>query len=362
MSYIYVVNVASRVFFSAPSMAKLAAAVVAALLALAAAEAGVGASQAGREVWLVDRPAVISGLASSSPLMAVKRAGKRLVAVGVRGHILTSDDDGRSWHQRPSPRSVTLTGLQFVDALQGWAVGHGSTVLHTTDGGLTWQVQLDAEQVEQLRTRAARAVPDAPARELPLFAVNFSDASNGIVVGAFGIALRTTDGGRSWTPFGQLLPNPEALHLYAAERVKGRLLLAGEQGIVLRSAEQGELRFERVTLPKPASVFAVAQFDAGAVLATGLRGALWRSQDEGATWVELESPLAVSSSSINAESADEILIASQSGVLLASRDRGRTFRVLDIPRRAPVASVLRTQSALVAAGLAGVYAVPIPER
>ena len=32
-------------------------------------------------------------------------------------------------------------GVSFVDANNGWAVGNGGTILHTSNGGATWSTQ-----------------------------------------------------------------------------------------------------------------------------------------------------------------------------------------------------------------------------
>jgi photosystem II stability/assembly factor-like uncharacterized protein len=37
--------------------------------------------------------------------------------------------------------SQTLEAVDFVDSELGWAVGDQGTVIHTTDGGATWQSQ-----------------------------------------------------------------------------------------------------------------------------------------------------------------------------------------------------------------------------
>src|SRR5690606_9884464 len=102
-----------------------------------------------------------SARAQHSLQLAVSRAGNRLVAVGERGVVLLSDDDGRNWHQAENvPVSVTLTDVHFVSATHGWAVGHSGVVLHSADGGETWQRQLDGNQaakiiLEDARQRAA---------------------------------------------------------------------------------------------------------------------------------------------------------------------------------------------------------------
>ncbi|NIN72688.1 MAG: hypothetical protein GTO46_12360, partial [Gemmatimonadetes bacterium] len=47
-----------------------------------------------------------------------------MVAVGERGHILISRDDGVSWRQAEVPTRSSLTGVFFHDQQLGWVVGH----------------------------------------------------------------------------------------------------------------------------------------------------------------------------------------------------------------------------------------------
>jgi len=83
----------------------------------------------------LQRPAVMVREPQHAVLLAGAQAGKRIVAVGERGVIALSDDDGTTWHQAPCPVSVTLTMVRFVDNQHGVAVGHGGTVLTTSDAG-----------------------------------------------------------------------------------------------------------------------------------------------------------------------------------------------------------------------------------
>ena len=61
-----------------------------------------------------------TALAASSPLLAIARAGSRIVAAGPRGHIVWSDDEGAHWTQAAVPVSSDLTstcpdGLAVAD-------------------------------------------------------------------------------------------------------------------------------------------------------------------------------------------------------------------------------------------------------
>lgn len=80
----------------------------------------------------------------------ISRAGSRVIAVGMHGAILYSDDQGSTWTQARVPVSVLLTAVHFVNERLGWAVGHNGVVLHSADGGVSWQRQLDGWQIDQM--------------------------------------------------------------------------------------------------------------------------------------------------------------------------------------------------------------------
>jgi photosystem II stability/assembly factor-like uncharacterized protein len=56
-------------------------------------------------------------------------------------HPATFFAQSQPWKQLQSPVDVTLRYLSFVDSLTGWAAGEAGTIIRTTDGGDTWEVQ-----------------------------------------------------------------------------------------------------------------------------------------------------------------------------------------------------------------------------
>ncbi len=85
------------------------------------------------------------------------------------------------WALIPSPTSEALTDVHFVNALEGWAVGWNGTIIHSTDGGLSWQEQESGVG-------------------LNLWGVHFATPERGWAVGVFGVVVRTENGGATWTP------------------------------------------------------------------------------------------------------------------------------------------------------------------
>ena len=78
-------------------------------------------------------------------LLDTQRASQRLVAVGERGYIFVSDDDGAVWRRVPSGVESTLTAVAFADKL-GVAVGHDAAIVRSEDGGLSWKAVFSAPE------------------------------------------------------------------------------------------------------------------------------------------------------------------------------------------------------------------------
>jgi photosystem II stability/assembly factor-like uncharacterized protein len=273
----------------------------------------------------LDLPAQRSALAPRAPVNALAAAGRRLVAVGQRGHILVSDDLGASWRQAAVPVSVDLTAVAFATPQLGWAAGHDGVILHSRDGGASWQRQADG--------RAAGGKTD----DRPLLALYFRDARRGIAVGAFGLARCTEDGGAHWLACEQRLDNPQGMHLNAVAAIGDAVYIAGEQGLLLKQGA-GEQRFAALALPYKGSLFGIAG-NGRQLLAFGLRGNAFFSRDGGASWQVAETGVRSSLTAGAALPDGSWLLASQAGQLLRS-EGGAAFRPLPGAKAEPVTAML----------------------
>jgi photosystem II stability/assembly factor-like uncharacterized protein len=273
----------------------------------------------------LDLPSQRSALAQRALVNGVAQAGRRLVAVGQRGHILYSDDRGANWRQATVPLSADLTALTFSDARNGWAVGHDAVVLRTTDGGLNWHNQYDGRK-------------DSQAGDKPLLDIWMDASGRGMAVGAFGLALRSNDGGRTWQHCEDLLDNPQALHLNAIRAINGALYIVGEQGLVLRRAAGAE-RFEALSTNYKGSLFGITG-SSHTLLAFGLRGTAMSSEDGGRTWLRsvtnTQSGLIAGMPLLDGG----LLLVSQSGQVLRSGDDGASFTPLKGVQPGPASTAL----------------------
>lgn len=246
-----------------------------------------------------------SRLAAKTLLLDITRAGDRLFAVGDRGHVVVSADDGASWTQCITPTRAMLTGVAFADASHGWAVGHDGVIISTGDGGKTWRRQDDGQGLDTVY--------------LDVF---FYDASHGFVVGAYGKLLVTRDGGLTWT---EQRATDEDVHFNRISADSdGHLFLAGEAGTILVSRDRGTT-WKRAEVPYEGSLYGVRPLSGGALVAYGLRGHIFVSTNDGDTWEERESEAKVLIMAGERVREGVMVLAGQGGNFFISRDSGRSF-------------------------------------
>lgn len=315
------------------------------------------------------QPAVQSERAAHCVLMAVTRAGDRLVAVGERGVILVSADHGRSWLQAQVPVSVTLTSVHFASPLLGWAAGHGGVILHSADGGRSWVKQLDGvgaaqaelnaasqdaghDEASQRRLRDARRVV-AEGPDKPFLDVHFWSPTDGLVVGAYGAMLRTHDGGRTWLSARDALSNPKGKHLYSIQAVGAEVFITGEQGSLYRSRDHAQ-HFDTLTTPYKGTFFGVVAAPGQELLAYGLRGNVFRSVDDGLSWDKLDTGQAITVTAGQRRPDGAVVLVDESGRVLWRGASGGAFKAAKLPQSFSFTSVASSaDGGLVLTGIRG---------
>jgi hypothetical protein len=137
------------------------------------------------------------------------------------------------------------------------------------------------------------------------------------------------------------LPNAKGLHLYGVRIARGAVFIAGEQGLLLKSADGGA-SFAALVSPYKGSFFGLLAARSGTLMAYGLRGNAWRSADAGASWDKVDLGTAITLQA-GLEREAELVLLGQTGELFVSRDDGRTFASAKAPagRCPPPASASR---------------------
>lgn len=182
--------------------------------------------------------------------------GSEFTDGAVRPLILRTVDAGRVWHKCAVNAAGGLRAVSFCNSAVGWTVGTHS-ILHSTDGGITWQQQFGTRSIRSLGgiaclgPRRAFAVGESGTlistddggltwREhdlgtsANLFRVRFA-ARDGWIVGTGGTVARTIDQGVTW----QLVPMDERLLLTDVYVAGSRGWIVGSKGAVLRTKDGG---------------------------------------------------------------------------------------------------------------------------
>jgi photosystem II stability/assembly factor-like uncharacterized protein len=288
--------------------------------------AGIARAEGAAAPALKPQPAVPTAYAGEATILGATHAGARIVGVGDYGVVLLSDDHGKTFRQaRAVPVSSTLTGVSFVDAQDGWAVGHWGVILHTADGGETWTVQRGDTNEDR-----------------PLFAVHFFDAREGIAVGLWSLVLATHDGGAHWEQV--TLPAPPGggradRNLMAAfADAQGTLFVAAERGLVLRTKDRGRT-WDYLDTGYKGSFWTGTALRDGTLLVGGLRGSMYRSTDGGAHWQAVDSGAKSSLTGIVQTSDGNVEAVGLDGTMLDSGDAGATFKARQRGDRLSLTSV-----------------------
>lgn len=299
-------------------------------------------------------------------LIDAERHGNRVVAVGDRGYILLSDDNGESWRRAKAPATPLLSAVTLVDGKHAWVVGHDSVILASSDGGETWTKQFSAESDQR-----------------PLLDVLFLNPSNGFAVGAYGAFYETVDGGKTWNARKLALPPPaqargkvpeasgrgagteeqadEDRHLNAIVKLAdGKLLIVGEAGKMARSDDSGKT-WSRVEAPYKGSFFGALQAQDGSVIVFGLRGRIFRADASLKGWKQIENPSLASLMGGSLLPDGSIVLAGAAGTVLVSRDHGQSFSRFDSgTTRAFSKALLGGPNSVLALGEAGASDLLIP--
>jgi photosystem II stability/assembly factor-like uncharacterized protein len=311
------------------------AAMVAASLIAGLGAAPVALAQVNKAV-LPDKGALSKQAMTRMLLTDVTRFGNRVVAVGDRGYIVFSDSNGESWERAETPASLPLlTGVYFPDAKTGWAVGHDSVILKSTDEGKSWN-----------------QVHSAPQEQRPLMDILFIDDKTGFAVGGYGQFLETTDGGATWKA-RKLVESPKAppppkkagkgaqdlgaddgktdddKHLNAIVKLAdGKLLVVGESGTIAKSTDNGK-SWSKIASPYKGSYFGAVQAKDGSVVIYGMRGRIYRADANMSKFdqVENKSVATIMGSTVLPDGA--IALTGLAGTLMISRDNGATFAKQD---------------------------------
>lgn len=207
----------------------------------------------------------------------------------------------------------SLNDITFIDSLRGWQCGD-SRIEATTDGGLTWQVQLDSlqQQCVDLHALNPRLVwatsnrghivattdggaswsyqtnPNGTGIGKGLYGIAFRDSLTGTAVGTQGVILITSNGGASWTNLRQAVTLQPLFGIHFLNQEQG--WVSGPGGTILKTSNGGMV-WDSLTTNSTASLADVFFIDAARGWAVGGGGTILRTTDGGTSWFQQSTPI-----------------------------------------------------------------------
>ncbi len=235
------------------------------------------------------------------------------------GRVLKQGDSGSLKRVRHGDRLASVT---FVDASHGWAVGGLGTILHTCDGGVTWDeqdsgVNVLLEKVHFVDRKRGWAVGGWPRDyELAIF-------------GGMGMILATQNGGATWTIqldwVGGWLSG-----LTFLDQKNGWAV--GEFGTVWKTRDGGENWKQMRKAPTPGWLYDVHFIDEKHGWTVGRFETVMSTDDGGNSWKNHPMPslhrpygLSLSYRAVRFSNSQEGWIVGQHGNILYTRNRGKNW-------------------------------------
>jgi photosystem II stability/assembly factor-like uncharacterized protein len=246
-----------------------------------------------------------------------------------------------------------------VEALQaGQAADQGGEETAAEDIELLLDdAEFMLEEAEFMLEGAMDDVEAGPVR--PLLDVWFRNPLEGFVVGSYGMLLHTVDGGGSWELVSDRIGSAQAYHLnQIVSAPDGTLLIAGESGYVYRSKDGGQ-SWESLQPGYEGSFYGIVIVPGDTedyeLLAYGLRGNLFSSLDGGDSWLELDSGTEITLTTGMALPDRSVVLAGQAGLILMRPAGQQSFRAVQNPDRRVISGIAQqTDGHLLLVGLGGV--------
>ena len=235
--------------------------------------------------------------------------------VGFNSSIVHTPDGGKTWEMQKSGVVSPLCDVSFVTPQTGWISGRVGTILYTEDGGKNWSKQ------ESGTTRH-------------LFGLTFTDERSGWAVGEFGTILHTSDGGKTWVEQGS---GEDRIYNDVCFVDKQHGWIAGEYGLMYHTTDGGDnwelqeckdiipVVDEETQWPEPTpSLYSVWFQDRSRGFASGMDGIVIATKDGGTSWKKIKNPIEVDKLTLYkiAVIGDTGWAVGQKGAYLYSNDRG----------------------------------------
>jgi len=232
---------------------------------------------------------------------------------GSGGGIAGSKDGGQNWNNLRNPGSPNdnLMGVQFINATLGWVVGvimeggQPTQILGTTDGGLTWDPQLQEDQIG-------------------MNALSFVDDLHGWTVGLTfsgnnGRIYNTSDGGASWTQQPLAVSVSPLTDVEFMDQWTGYAV--GFNGAFLNTSDGGAT-WKSKQIVNGVNFNSLDFVNGNQGWTVGTNGNIYVTYDGGVTWSKQTSPLNQGFNGVSFANAMKGWAAGSNGAMINTSDGG----------------------------------------
>lgn len=200
-------------------------------------------------------------------------------AVGEEGAIIHSIDGGDTWQEQSSGTNIDLKDVVFTDQNTGWVVGEEGLILHTTNGGSNWSVK-----------------PSGKGIEYEIFSIYLANSTTGWCTAANmntmeSDILKTSNGGDSWS--NQQTVSAWLESVFFVDENKGWIAgvdyINGED--IIFHTENGGTNWTAQDVPESANhhLYDIFFINENTGWAVGYGGAILHTSDGGVTWTQQNS-------------------------------------------------------------------------
>ncbi|MBI1807326.1 MAG: T9SS type A sorting domain-containing protein [Ignavibacteria bacterium] len=225
-------------------------------------------------------------------------------AVGEYGTIIHTTNGGVSWYEQEFGRTDNILALSMVSVTEGWAVGDNGTILHTIDSGDDW-----LEQNSGITSG--------------LNAVTFLDSLNGWATGDNEVILHTSDGGIAWTLQHKVMMPSSINAIDFLSLTEG--WAAGSSGKTFHTIDGGATWSLRVIGAQTTSYLGITFADPSLGFAVGTNGKIIRTEDGGLIWSDVSPPDSVNFNEVIMQNTFVGWIVGDGGRMLRTINGGQSW-------------------------------------
>jgi photosystem II stability/assembly factor-like uncharacterized protein len=170
----------------------------------------------------------------------------------------------------PQPVGTHLNYIKFINNTTGFIVGHGGTILRTTDAGTNW-AKINSNTRNCLMT------------------ISFANQTDGIIGGEYGLILKTNDAGLSWFCEYDSLMSFSTFWKDVSYFSDGTVYISENDSYIKKSYNGG---INWVTLPPyyAFGMYFVNSLTGYKTMASSTGGDIEKTIDGGASWLPQTSP------------------------------------------------------------------------